>query len=270
MATTSIAQYISDGLAVALVVRLLLLRLHTVYRVFSAFLLLDLLSSFVFFLEKFAYRSHFAYRSWMDYRVTWMILRPLAWVLILWMVYALLDAMLANLPGILKLSRRILNGVFVAAVLVALLTARPEYAASGIAGSSDPVLRGLAVAFVLERVIFMAALLVLFGMLGFILWFPVEMPRNLVVFSTGFVVFFSAMTGLLLAHTHWPNVNLEFFNVLEVLLLAACYAYWLLFINRAGETRPVRMGHSWQPGEQQRLIGELEAMNAALLRASRR
>lgn len=263
MSVTTIGQYISDGLVIALVVRLLMLRLHAVYRVFCAFLLVDLLSSLLFFVTELSSRR-------LDYRIIWMALRPVVWVLSLWMVYALLGAMLANLPGILRLSRRVLNWVFVLALIVALLTAKPEYAASGLAGSTDLINKVLAITFVLERAIFMAAVFVLMGVLAFILWFPVEMPRNLAVFSVGFVVFFSAFTGLLLAHTYWPNVNLQFLNLLQVFVLAACYAYWLLLIDRAGETRRVRVGHSWQPGSQQRMIGELEAMNAALLRASRR
>jgi hypothetical protein len=263
MTVTNIAQYISDALAVALILRLLLLRLHTVYRVFCAFLVLDLLSSLVFFLEKLFYRPG------MDYRVTWMIIRPLAWALSLWMVYALLDAMLAKLQGILRLSRKILNIAFAAALLGAFLTARPEYLASGLASSPDPVNRALAIMLVLQRVIFLAALLVLLAIIAFILWFPVEMPRNLAVFSFGFVVFFSIGTVVFLLHTYWPPAGPRVFDIASF-ALAACYAYWLLFINRAGETLPVLMGHSWEPGQQQRMIAELEAMNAALVRPSRR
>src|ERR1700685_3385305 len=170
MTVTDIAQYISDALEFALIVRLLMLRLHSVYQVFCAFLLFDLFSSAVFFVTTYA-RLH--------YLVAWMALRPIAWVLSLWMVYALLDAMLVNLPGILRLSRKLLNFVFIAALIVALFTARPEYSASGLATSPAATNRAFGVVLVLERVISSAALLILLAILAFILWFPVQMPRNL-------------------------------------------------------------------------------------------
>jgi hypothetical protein len=261
MTVTDIAQYISDGLALALVIRLLLLRLHSVYRVFCVFLLFDLFSSAVFF---------FTTRLNLDYGLAWRVMRPIAWVLSLWMVYALLHAMLANFPGILRLSRKILNFAFIAALIIALLTARAEYYASALSASAISANRALSLVFVLERVISMAAVLVLLGMLAFILWFPVRMPRNLAVFSIGFVAFFTARVALLLAHTYWPNANREALSNATSLALAGCCAYWLLLINRAGEITSVRIGHSWGPVEQRRLIGQLEAMNDALLRAARR
>jgi hypothetical protein len=263
MSVTSIGQYLSDGLAIALIIRLLALRLHSVYRVFCAFLIVDLFSSLVFLLEKSAYLR-------LDYRLTWMTIRPIIWILCLWMVYALLDAMLGNLPGILRISRKLLNFAFVAALILAFFTGFPEYSASSLSGSGSAIERGVGATFVIERVIFMAAVLVLFAILAFILWFPVQMPRNLAVFSIGFAVYFSTITALLLINTYWPHTDLRLVSDIATFTLAACYLYWLIFINRAGETRPVRMGHSWGREEQQRLIGELEAMNAALLRASRR
>ena len=116
----------------------------------------------------------------------------------------------------------------------------------------------------------MAAVLVLLAIVGFVLWFPVEMPRNLVVFSIGFAVFFSLSATALFLQTYWQSASVRIVSDILTFALAACYTYWLLFINRAGETVPVRMGHSWQPGQQQRMIAELEAMNAALVRASHR
>jgi hypothetical protein len=258
-----VVQIISDALAVALVIRLMMLRLHNVYRVFCAFVVVDLLSSIAaVVLPWFQHRP--------DYRVVWMSFRAVSWVLALWMLYSLIDAMLVNLPGVLRLSRKVLGVVFLGAAVIALLTAPPEYSASALANAADPLARAVVAAFVVERAIFMAALIVLVAMLVFILWFPVQMPRNLAVFSIGFLVFFTTHTGLPLWHTLWPKLDILTFTSIEALLLASCYAYWLLFINRAGEEKPVRIGHSWGPAEQRRMIGQLEAMNDALLRAARR
>jgi len=264
MSVTDIAQYISDALALALVIRLLTLRLHKVYRVFCAFVLFDLFSSAVFFATRSLRHPH------VDYRLAWMAMRPVAWVLSLWVVYALLSAVLGQLPGVWRLSRKLVFFSFLGALVIALLTAEPEYLASGLAVSADPIDRAVAFVFVMERVMFMAAILMLLAMLAFILWFPVQMPRNLAVFTIGFTVFFSTTTALLLGRTYIPRASLWLFSDVATFMLAACYVYWLILINRAGETKRVRIGHSWGPTEQQRLVGQLEAMNQALLRASRR
>lgn len=264
MSVTRAGQYLSDILALALVIRLSLLRLHSVYRIFCAFVALDLLSSSLFFFEK----SLGVHR--LDYRIAWTALRPIAWILSLWMVYALVDAMLTNLPGLLGISRKVLNIVFGCALVAAIAAAWVEYFASGLAAVRDRLDLALGVSLVFEQIIFTAAVAVLLIMLSLILWFPVQMPRNLAVFSVGFVVFFSVSAVVLLLHTYWRAAGVRLVSDILTYVLAACYGYWLIFINRAGELRPVRMGHSWQPAEQQRLIAQLEAMNATLVSSSNR
>src|ERR1700761_8243317 len=114
----------TDVLGLALVVRLLALQLHNVYKVFCLYLLFNLFCSTVSF-----FSSLFAVVR-LDYRVYFLMVSVVVWVLTVWMVYALLSAMLAHLPGILKFSRKLLNASFVAAVLIALLTLKVDAAAA--------------------------------------------------------------------------------------------------------------------------------------------
>ncbi|MBV8553013.1 MAG: hypothetical protein JOY54_17090 [Acidobacteriaceae bacterium] len=205
-----------------------------------------------------------------DYRITWILFKVIAWVLSLWMVYALLRATLANLPGILRLSQKILNIVFPLAAVAAILTIQPEYAASGLSSAVDPIDRAVLVVLVMDRSISTVALLALLAMLVFILWFPVQMPRNLAVFSVGFVAYFASKTMLLLLHSFFAHQLLHAISNAISLILVACFTYWLVFLNAEGERAPVRIGHSWRSAEQTRLIEQLEAMNTALLRSARR
>lgn len=260
-----ISQYADIFLAAGLVFRLLNLRLHRIYIIFAVFLGYELLQSVVELAEVALHNP------WLDYRVTWMIMRPPAWILSLWMVHSLLAAILRKLPGISRLSNTLFQGVFLGAAGLALLTAVPEYLNRGNTVQA-PVDRALVIGLALERATSIAAILVLLGMLIFILWFPVEMPRNLAIFSSGFVVYFAAKTTLLLMLMYLPNFyheHRQFISVSISFVLAACFAYWSVFIDARGELKQVRLGHSWQAGEQRKLIGQLEAMNAALL-ASRR
>jgi len=260
-----IAQNISDVLCIILVVRLLSLRLHRVYKVFSVFLCLQLLGSLIAVIE-----SHLVPGQYPDYRITWIALEMGLWVLSLWMVYALLRGVLAGLPGILNFSRKLLNGTFVAALGFAFWSARAEYGVSKALSLPTPLGRVVGAVLVLDRAICTAALVALLAILCFILWFPVVMPKNLAVFSVGFAIYFSATAASLLTWSLSRNVNLHIVNNVVTLILSLCYVYWAIFITATGESVPVRMGHSWQLSEQQKLIGQLDAMNASLLRAARR
>jgi hypothetical protein len=265
---SSVAQATSDILSIILIVRLLNLRLHSVYRIFCIFLAFDLLFSIVSWVEELLHNPR------LDYRITWICLSVVGWILSLCLVYGLLQAILAGLPGILHFSRKLLNVTFIAVVMVSLLTIKLDVAVSGTSGYLaefvDPIGRAVRMAFDLERVISTVALLVLVLILIFVLWFPVQMARNLAIFSIGCVVYFAAKTGLLLTRGLWSEQTLFIVSNIIAFVLAGCYAYWAIFISREGEAARVRIGHRWDAGEQQRLIGQLEAMNASLLRAARR
>jgi hypothetical protein len=264
MNLTRAAQELSYILSVCLVLRLLFLRLHVVYRVFSVFLVFDVLSSSVAFYELFVHNAH------LDYRLTWIAMRIVAWALTLWMVYAFISAVLHSVPGILKFSRKLLNYIFPIAIALAALSFKPEYTVSGVSALPHRIDQAVGIAVVLERVIATVAVLVFAAILTFVLWFPVQMPRNLAVFSVGLVVYFGAEIVLLLVHSYFSHDNIDMVNTGISFVLSACYIYWGLFIRADGETIAVRMGHSWRKDEQNRLIGKLEALNSALLTAGRR
>jgi hypothetical protein len=265
------AQYVSDILALILVIRLaaIRVRLPGVYRVFVAFLTFQLLDSLVS-LALYAFYGFLHGVLHFDYRLFWMPLQAVSWVLSLWMVYALLSEILKSLPGILRFSRVLLNVVFAVAVLLALLTVFPEYSVAG--GAKFPHLtdRLLIASFAMSRAIAMAALLVLACILAFILWFPVEMHRNLAAFSVGLVIYFTAKVGLFLARSYLSHENSRLLSTTMAFLAATCLLYWIVFITRSGQEVRVRWGHSWRLDEQRRLLTQLESMNTALLRSATR
>ncbi len=268
MIWTRVAEVTSDILTVVVIVRFLSLSLHHVYRIVCAFLAFDLVFSLVGHFEVFLHNPK------LDYRITWILLSVIGWALSLCMVYGLLQAILQTLPGILRFSRKLLNVTFISVVAVTLVTTRVDAAFSGptgfLSGIVDPVGRAVRVAFDLERIISTVALLVLLFILGFVLWFPVRMPRNLVVLSIGLVVYFAANTALMLTRGLWSEETLVLVSNVITFILSACYACWAIAITREGETTPVRIGHSWNAGQQERLVSQLEAMNAALMRGARR
>jgi hypothetical protein len=58
-------------------------------------------------------------------------------------------------------------------------------------------------------------------------------------------------------------------NALSLITLAAVGA-WLLMLNPAGELRKVSLRPQWMPGREEELVSQLNHLNAALLRATRK
>jgi hypothetical protein len=46
--------------------------------------------------------------------------------------------------------------------------------------------------------------------------------------------------------------------------------FWLVGLNRRGEEKDIVVGHQWNPGDDQRLLEQLGAINARLLRSGRK
>jgi hypothetical protein len=49
-----------------------------------------------------------------------------------------------------------------------------------------------------------------------------------------------------------------------------CQLFWLFALGRQGEQKRVVVGHHWKPSDEQRLLGQLEAINASLLRSRKK
>src|SRR5947209_1792138 len=198
-----------DLLGVLLVVRLLFLRLHKVYGIFCAVVLFQVAGSLVVMLA--AYKP-----GLVDYRLSWLILAVVSWVLLLWLVYVFLGAVLATLPGVMRFSRRVLDISFVAAGAIAFLSSnRPIMSMFSGAYSLQAA---VAVAFVIDRAVSATALLLLLAVLAFVLWFPVEMPKNLVMFSFGLGVYFTIQIGVILMRDIAPKIRPAYLSATATIL----------------------------------------------------
>jgi hypothetical protein len=251
-------EYIELLLALLLVIRLFALHLGKVYPIFSAFLLTDVVASLIAALYDFCAVP-------IDYRVLYSADRIVAWFLSLWTIYALLSDMLNGLPGILRYSRRLLHGTFAVAALVGASVIAMDNVVSKVESSRRALNRLVAITFVMDLTIAITILVVLIVMLGFFLWFPVVVSRNLAVFSVGYVVYFASTTVLLFLQDFGSGENSRIGSVVAMLVTCVCYAYWAIFLSKAGEKVPVRIGHGWEADKQQHMIRRLEEVNGVLL-----
>ncbi len=260
----NVSQYVTELLGLALIFRLLWLqhRENAVYSVFMGFLGIELGGTL----------AYFACQHWtqLDYRLVYFGFTFLLSVCSLILVYALSKAVLSELPGILRFSRFLLNIVFVLAILLAFSTSRSEYLLTQAKTFSQRVDRLIFAFEVVDKGIAMASVVILVIILAFILWFPVKMSKNLAIFSIGLVVYFACKTGLELVNIY-ARLGVTASHILDVIVsgvVILCFLYWMAFLDSKGSLTTVRIGHGWQPEEQEKLIKQLESLNGALMRSS--
>jgi uncharacterized protein YhhL (DUF1145 family) len=202
-----------------------------------------------------------------DYRFIFTVERCIGWFPTMWLVYAVLIAILKQLPGILRFSLRFLNATCGIALILAFVTVRPEYVAAMAAahGQGDWKVRMTYLCFVLERAISFAALLAIFTTLVFVLFFPFRVPRNLAVISTALCLMLSLQISLLLLGSYLPSASRSILGGADEILLLGCLAYWGFAIDVQGQVARVTLGRGWHTVPKDHLVRQLEAINAALL-----
>jgi hypothetical protein len=168
-----VTKCLNVSVAIILVFRLIRLQLLSAYKVLAAFCVFDLFVGLFAFLPWRWLYDHYR----IDYRIIWLVERPIGWLLYVWVVYAILHRVMNEHPAILRITRKFFAASFACAILIALVTAHFELEVMGRAGPTllaDLVGRAL----VLERACLTTSLVLLAVTLSFLLWFPVEVTRN--------------------------------------------------------------------------------------------
>jgi hypothetical protein len=109
----------------------------------------------------------------------------------------------------------------------------------------------------------------LVSILGFVVWFPLKLPRNLVFFSFAFILYFAAETTVLLVRKLVSTQVLRRLSIADLAMLCGCFLFLMLKLTREGDRVTVRIGHQWEKGEQAKLLSQLEGVNEALIRSAR-
>jgi hypothetical protein len=123
--------------------------------------------------------------------------------------------------------------------------------------------------FTFERImnVWMLAFVLMIGL--FLSWFPVVLKRNGALYIAGFAIYFLARSAALLVVNLTPQWRARISDAMLVTTIT-CMLVWLFALTRRGEQVTTIVGHRWRPSEVARLTGQLDAINAKLLRLSRR
>jgi len=243
-------------LASALVVgRLYSAGLQRIYRFFFASLVFALLRSFA--LLPFGPRKLAYYRIWVG-------TEPILWLAYVLVVFELYSLVLKRYRGIYSLGRMFFFAAVAASTVISALTLLPTMAG---ALAKNHLLYYYAL---IERGLFTSLAVFLLLLLILVTWFPVPLSRNLLIHCSLYSVYFFVYNVIDL-FWHLGGAGVAYWtNMAKVAVALACYFCWAFFLSRSGEDRtaPLHLGRS--PIEEKRLLGQLEGLNATLLRTARK
>jgi len=247
--------YLNLGGSLALLIRLGLSRLMRVYRWLTAYLLAYALAFLVTALIPI--RSKLYGNIYMLAEITNVILSILV-------VRELVGLALTAHPGLAVFARK---AVGVTMGLAALLAVGGVTLDTNILPGQSRVMHRF---FTAERSLDFTLLIVLLAISAFMLWYPVQLRRNIVFYIGGFAVFYLSRTFGLLMINLPPPASLKVITNVLLSCSAGCLIAWLFGLRRENEDTTTVVGHRWNPAAMERLSGQLDAINATLVRFGRR
>jgi hypothetical protein len=178
-------------------------------------------------------------------------------------VYEVYRIALSPLPAISAICRKAIVIVFPCTAAVALFSAVLD---SKILPNQSRIVHRF---FTVERILDINILFFLLGITALMLWFPLVMRRNLVLYIAGFVVHFLGRScGLLLANV-LPQQHLRSVSNSLMAISLVCCILWLAGLRREDEDQTAVTGHRWNPAAMEDLTAQLSQINSALARLVR-
>lgn len=120
--------------------------------------------------------------------------------------------------------------------------------------------------FTAERTMDFTILMFLLFITAFMMWFPIKVRRNIMLYIGGFVVFYLSRTFGLLMINLLPPASLKVIANVLISCSFCCLIAWLFGLRRESEDTATTLGHRWNPAAMERLTRQLDAINAALVR----
>jgi hypothetical protein len=251
----SVLWFVAIACYAILLVRMTTSRLHVIYRCFYFYLIIRLSRSLLLA----SLDRHSSLYGW-----TYVATEPVIWVLYVLVILELYGLVLGAYPGIQTLSRRLLAVGLTVSALVALATLLPDM---GNPADRYPILRVMLVA---QRVVMSSLVVFVTILTAFLVWYPVPLCRNVVVYCAGYCVYFiSATLGLFVRNIAGEGVTRITSTVLQG-FAAACLIAWILLLNAQGETKRTSVRRHILPTDESRLVGQLDAINRSLLRSAKK
>jgi hypothetical protein len=228
--------------------------LHRRYRVFFVYLVFSSLRSGA--LLALDVRSG-------SYMKLWIITEPVLWIFYILLVLELYSLILESHKGLYTAGKWAMYGAVALALLFTFATIAPS-------SGSLLVPTDLMAAFMLiERALLLSLVVFLILLLAFLSRYPVTLSRNVLIHSVVYSAFFLSGSLTFLARTLLGWHVARPINTLVMAVTGLCVLAWAVLLGSRGEVR-TRTAFIWNAGEEERLLGQLDTLNAALVRAARK
>jgi hypothetical protein len=197
------------------------------------------------------------------YQQIWMITDPLVVGFYILMVVELYRVVLSKYKGLYSLGRWAMYASVVVAVTISLLSLLPK-----LTPATPQRTRLMGYFIFTERGIDSALAIFILLILLFLSRYPIRLSQNARVHALIYSVFFLSNTvGLFLRMLFGLKAS-ENLNMVFTAISASSMIAWLVLLSPAGEEIPDKQLRI-RPEQEQRLLTQLDALNASLLRVSR-
>ncbi len=242
---------IQTAALVALCLRLCWSGLYRTYFRFFAYLVVQLIQTAVPAVVDFNSNQYLRF---------WIFTEGFSVILCALVVLDAYSNVLRDLTGIASIARRYIKIALAVAVIVSLLLVGLERAPSTIPQYF----------LVCSRTIVSSLLLFVLSALIFLVYYPVPLSRNVVSYSIGLAVYLLAKaTAFFMTNLRYNSWYRQFSDA-QLAAAAGCLVFWLFALNRRGETKTLVIGHKWNPGDEEKLLSQLQHINDVLLRAAKK
>jgi hypothetical protein len=246
--------YLSIGVTFVLLLRLIVTSLFLIYRNLFLFLLVNAVQALLLVVLQ---------SNLNRYAQVYMSGQLLKMILSVFMVIELYFVALASHPALASFGKKL---VAYALGLAAVVAAFGVVLDSSVLPGQSRILHRF---FTAERTIDFAVLIFLLLISAFLLWFPIRMKWNIALYLGGFVVFFIAQSFGLLMVNLLPRALFGVMSNIMLSISLGCLLTWLFALRQDDGSRLAIVGHHWDPAAIGRLTGQLDQINAALLRFGR-
>lgn len=194
----------------------------------------------------------------------WASTEPFLWLAYSLVVFELYTLVLKEYRGIYSLGRWFFFTAMATSVILSALTIFPTTAG---ALARYPLLHFYAL---IERAIVTTLAIFLLLLLALVTWFPVPLSRNLLIHCCVYSAYFFA-NNVTALYWHFGAQKGWFMSSDSKLAVAlACSFCWVIFLSHRGEDRIASLHLGRSPLQEKRLLGQLEGLNATLLRTARK
>lgn len=198
------------------------------------------------------------------YLHTWEATEPIAWLLYVLVVLELYRLVLENHKGLYSLGRWIMYAAVAVALSISILSLLPHFNPA----TPQPS-RLLPYFFAAERAVELSLAIFIFLILLFLSRYPVPLSRNVLVHTGLYSVYFlSGTVGMLLLSVVGYEANVKI-NVFFTGISSVCAFAWFFLLTRKGEEGQATLPF-YSAEYERRALEQLDAINATLLRVSRK